>query len=485
MSWKGELNKIDDLRWEIPKSYKSEMRVPTRIFANSELLDEMKNDKTLEQGVNVASLQGIYKYSVVLPDGHQGYGFPIGGVAATDAEEGVISPGGVGYDINCGVRLLRSNLDKSEVSQNIRDLVDLLFKEVPSGVGSKSKEKMSESELDEILRDGSKWIVENGYGWSEDIDRIEENGCLDRADPKLVSSKAKERGKSQVGSLGSGNHFLEVQYVDKIYDSDTAEKFGISNEGQVMTMIHTGSRGFGHQVCSDSLRRMEKAAKNYGIKLPDRELVNVPITSDEGQDYLAQMSCAANFAWANRQMITHWVRQIYSELFDQDPEDLGLELIYDVAHNIAKFEEHEVDDGKREMCVHRKGATRAFPPGHDEVPKKYRRVGQPVIIPGNMGTASYVLVGTEQGMAETFASTAHGSGRRMSRTGAKGKFWGEDVKDELWNEKKIYVRATHGSVIAEEAPGAYKDVDSVVKVSHEAGIGNMVARLKPLGVAKG
>lgn len=485
MSWKGELNKIDDLHWEIPKSHKPEMRVPTRIFANAELLKEMKQDKTLDQGSNVASLQGIYKYSVVLPDGHQGYGFPIGGVAATDAEDGVISPGGVGYDINCGVRVLRSDLDKSDVEGGIRGLVDLLFKEVPSGVGSKSKVKMSKSELDEVLEGGSKWMVENGYGWEEDVDRVEENGFLEQADSSKVSAKAKDRGKEQVGSLGSGNHFLEVQYVDEIFDGEVAEKFGISHEGQVMTMIHTGSRGFGHQVCSDALRRMEKAAKKYGIELPDRELVNVPISSDEGQDYLSQMSCAANFAWANRQMITHWVRESFGRFFEEDPESLGLELIYDVAHNIAKFEEHRVDGSKRKTCVHRKGATRAFPPGHSDIPKKYRDVGQPVIIPGNMGTASYILVGTEGSMENTFASTAHGSGRRMSRTGAKKEYWGGDVKDDLWNEKNIYVKATHGSVIAEEAPGAYKNVDSVVEVSDKAGIGSKVARLRPMGVAKG
>ncbi|KXA92686.1 tRNA-splicing ligase [candidate division MSBL1 archaeon SCGC-AAA259E17] len=485
MSWKGKLNKINDVTWEIPPEHKEGMRVPTRIYANSELLNEMKEDLTLEQGSNISFLRGIYKNAIVLPDGHQGYGFPIGGVAATDAEEGVISPGGVGYDINCGVRLLRTEMDRPEVKSRIRDLVDLLFKNVPSGVGSKSKVKFSVSELDEILENGALQLVNDGYGRKEDIKRLEENGCLETADASAISSKAKNRGKSQVGSLGSGNHFLEVQYVDKIFDSKVAGKFGMSHEGQVMAMIHTGSRGFGHQVCSDNLRRMEKAAKEYGIELPDRELVNVPITSEEGQDYLSQMACAANFAWANRQMITHWVRETFGQVFDQDDEDLGLDIIYDVAHNIAKFEKHKINGSEKEVCVHRKGATRAFPPGHPEIPKKYRSVGQPVLIPGNMGTASYVLVGTEQGMEKSFASTAHGSGRRMSRTGAKSKFWGEDVKDDLWDEEKIYVKATHGSVIAEEAPGAYKDVDSVVKVSDRAGIGGLVARLRPMGVAKG
>lgn len=388
-------------------------------------------------------------------------------------------------DINCGVRLLRTELEKSDVEPNLKELVNKLFENVPSGVGSKSKVKLSVSELEEVLEGGAQQIVENGYGRPEDPERLEENGRLENADASSISSKAKNRGKSQVGSLGSGNHFLEVQYVDEIYDSDVAKKFGITHEGQVMAMIHTGSRGFGHQVCSDNLRGMEKAAKEYGIELPDRELVNVPIHSEEGQDYLTQMACAANFAWSNRQMITHWARRTFSQVFDQDDEDLGLDIIYDVAHNIAKFEEHQIDGNKKEVCVHRKGATRAFPPGHSGIPQKYRSVGQPVLIPGNMGTASYVLVGTEESMEETFASTAHGAGRRMSRTGAKGEFWGEDVKDELWEKEGIYVKATHGSVIAEEAPGAYKDVDSVVEVSDKAGIGSLVARLRPMGVAKG
>ncbi len=386
---------------------------------------------------------------------------------------------------NCGVRLLRTDLEKTDAKPQIKNLVNRLFDNVPSGVGSKSSVKFSVSDLEDILDHGAEWIVEEGYGWDQDLDRLEESGRMENADSSRISSKAKGRGKSQVGSLGSGNHFLEVQYVDEIFMPDVAEKFGISHEGQLMCMIHTGSRGFGHQVCSDNLRKMEKAAKNYGIELPDKELVNVPIKSDEGQDYFKQMACAANFAWANRQMITHFTRNSFSQIFDEEAEDLGMEIVYDVAHNIAKFEEHKINGSREEVCVHRKGATRAFPPGHSEIPKKYRDVGQPVIIPGNMGTASYVLVGTEQGAEETFSSTAHGSGRRMSRGGAKSKFWGEDVKDDLWNEENIYVRATHGSVIAEEAPGAYKDVDEVVKVSDQAGIGSIVARLRPMGVAKG
>ncbi|MFW5912528.1 MAG: intein-containing RctB family protein [Candidatus Hadarchaeota archaeon] len=386
---------------------------------------------------------------------------------------------------NCGVRLLRTDFEKEEVSPNIRDLTDTLFENVPSGVGSESKVGFSKSDLDDILENGAKSVVERGYGREEDPEVLEEEGCIEAADSSKVSSKAKDRGRSQVGSLGSGNHFLEVQYVDQVFDKKVAEKFGITHEGQVMAMIHTGSRGFGHQVCSDNLRKMEDAAGDYGIDLPDRELVNVPVKSKEGQDYLSQMACAANFAWANRQMITHWTRQSFKEVFDRDPETMGLDIIYDVAHNIAKFEKHKVNGSEKEVCVHRKGATRALPPGHPEVPKIYRDVGQPVIIPGNMGSASYVMVGAEDSMEKTFGSTAHGAGRTMSRRGAKGKFWGEDVKDELWEENHIYVKATHGSVIAEESPGAYKNIDEVAKVSDKAGIGTMVARLRPMGVAKG
>lgn len=484
MSWKGKINKINEFCWEIPKEHKEGMRVPARIYANDSLLNELKDDLTLEQATNVAFLKGIYNYSVTLPDGHQGYGFPIGGVAATNTENGVISPGGVGYDINCGVRLLRTDIEKSDIESKSKKLINKLFQNIPSGVGSKSRVKLSKPQLNELLEKGAKWCIENDYGWDEDIDRLEANGCLEEADAGKVSSKAIGRGMPQVGSLGSGNHFLEVQYIDKIFNPEVAEAFGITHEGQVTMMIHTGSRGFGHQVCSDNLRRMEKAAKKYNIDLPDRELVNVPLNSPEGKDYFSAMSCAANFAWSNRQMITHWTRETFQEILDQDAEDLGMHIVYDVAHNIAKFEEHQINEGKKEVCVHRKGATRAFPPNHPEIPQIYRKVGQPVLIPGDMGTASYVLVGTEKGMQETFGSTAHGSGRKMSRTAAKKKYWGGDIQKELAN-KGIYVKATHGSVIAEEAPGAYKSIDDVVKVSHDAGIAKLVARLRPMGVAKG
>jgi len=484
MTWTGKVKQIDEVRWEIPQDYRRGMRVPARIYADAELLNEMRKDLTLEQAANVSFLQGIYKYSITLPDGHQGYGFPIGGVAATDAETGVISPGGVGYDINCGVRLLQTNLDRKDVEPKLRQLVEALFRNVPSGLGSTGHIRLTLPQLDQVLGNGARWAVENGFGWREDLERLEEGGCMAGADAKKVSMGAKQRGFPQLGSLGSGNHFLEVQRVDKIYDPEVARKFGIEREDQVTVMIHTGSRGLGHQVCSDYLRTMERVVRQYKIELPDRELVNVPVTSPEGQAYFSAMACAANYAWANRQMIVHWVRQSFEQVFGKDAESLGLHIVYDVAHNIAKLEEHDVDGGKRKVYVHRKGATRAFGPGHPDVPAIYRDVGQPVLIPGTMGSASYVLVGTEQAMHETFASTAHGSGRHMSRTAALKQFWGEEVKRDL-EGRGIIVRAAKVSVIAEEAPLAYKDVDRVVKVSHDANIARMVARLTPMGVAKG
>ena len=480
----GKIKQIDDVRWEISQDYKHGMRVPVRIYADAELLNEMRKDMTIEQSANVSFLQGIYKYSITLPDGHQGYGFPIGGVAATDAETGVISPGGVGYDINCGVRLLRTNLDKKDVEPKLCELVDALFRNVPSGLGSRGKMRLTHAQLNEVLENGARWGVEQGFGWQEDLERLEEGGCMAGAEASRVSPRAKERGLPQLGSLGSGNHFLEVQVVDKIFDPEVACKFGLTHEGQVTVMIHTGSRGLGHQVCSDYLRTMERAVHQYKIVLPDRELVNVPVTSPEGQAYFSAMACAANYAWTNRQMIVHWVRQSFEQVLGRDAESLGLHIIYDVAHNIAKREEHRIDGELKKVYVHRKGATRAFGPGHPDIPSIYREVGQPVLIPGDMGTASYVLVGTEQGMQETFASTAHGSGRHMSRTAARKRYWGENVRKEL-ESKGIIVRAAKVSVIAEEAPGSYKDIHRVCEVSHRAGIARIVARLKPMGVAKG
>jgi tRNA-splicing ligase RtcB len=484
MTWVDKIKQIDDVRWEIPQDFRRGMRVPARIYADAEMLNDMGKDLTLEQAVNVTFLQGIYKYSITLPDGHQGYGFPIGGVAATDAETGVISPGGVGYDINCGVRLLQTSMEKKDVEPKLREIVEALFRNVPSGLGSTGHVKLTPAQLDEVLERGAQWAIENGFGWKEDLERLEEKGCMAGADAKKVSAEAKHRGFPQLGSLGSGNHFLEVQKVDKIHDQEVAKKFGIDHEGQVTVMIHTGSRGLGHQVCSDYLRMMEKVVRQYKIELPDRELVNVPVNSPEGQAYFAAMACAANYAWANRQMIVHWVRQSFEQVFGKDAESLGLHIVYDVAHNIAKLEEHSIDGGKRKVYVHRKGATRAFGPGHPDVPAMYRDVGQPVLIPGDMGTASYVLVGTEQAMQETFASTAHGAGRHLSRTAALKRFWGEEVKKQL-ESRGIIVRAAKISVIAEEAPGSYKSVDKVAEISHKAGIARKVARLVPMGVTKG
>ncbi|ASJ11190.1 RNA-splicing ligase RtcB [Thermococcus sp. P6] len=476
------LKGIDKIRWEIPR-FDERMRVPGRVYADDALIQKMKNDRTLEQAANVAMLPGIYKYSIVMPDGHQGYGFPIGGVAAFDAKDGVISPGGVGYDINCGVRLIRTDLTEKEVRPRIKQLVDTLFKNVPSGLGSKGRVRLHWSQLDDVLADGAKWGVENGYGWEEDLKHLEEGGRMEGADPEAVSQKAKQRGAPQLGSLGSGNHFLEVQVVDKIFDEKTAEAYGLF-EGQVVVMVHTGSRGLGHQVASDYLRVMEKANRKYKVPWPDRELVSVPFQSEEGQRYFSAMKAAANFAWANRQMITHWVRESFEEVFKRKAEDMGMEIVYDVAHNIAKVEEHEVDGRKVRVVVHRKGATRAFPPKHPDVPAAYREVGQPVLIPGSMGTASYVLAGAEGSMRETFGSSCHGAGRLMSRHAATRKWRGEKIEREL-AQRGIYVRAASKRVVAEEAPGAYKSVDNVVNVVHEADIANLVARMRPIGVAKG
>jgi len=478
------LERISEYTWRIPKSYKPGMRVPGLVFADEELLSKMKTDRTLVQCANVAHLPGIYKHAITLPDGHEGYGFPIGGVAATDYEEGVISPGGVGYDINCGVRLLTTNLSEEDVRPNLRKLAEIIFRNVPSGLGSRRKASVSPSELDRIVTEGVPRVVEQGYGWPEDIERCEENGCMKNANPDKVSSTAKRRGLSQIGTLGSGNHFLEVQKVDNIYDPKVAKVFGITHEGQVTVMIHCGSRGFGHQICSDYLRVVERAVRKYGISIPDRELACAPSKSREAEDYFEAMSCAVNYAFVNRQMITHWVRQSFEEALGMPTEKIGLSLVYDVAHNIAKIEEHTIDGRRVKVWVHRKGATRAFPPGHEAIPAEYRDVGQPVLIPGSMGTSSYVLVGTSKAMEISFGSTAHGAGRMMSRAAAKRKFWGGDVRRDL-ERRGIVVRSASATVLAEEADLAYKDVDRVAAVSDAVGIAKRVARLVPLAVIKG
>ncbi|MCS7120793.1 MAG: RtcB family protein [Candidatus Bathyarchaeota archaeon] len=461
------------------------MRVPGLVFADEDLLQKMKTDKTLEQCANVAFLPGIYKHSITLPDGHEGYGFPIGGVAATDYEEGVISPGGVGYDINCGVRLLTTNFTVKDVQPKLKDLATTIFNNVPSGLGSRRKDlTISSSELDRIVTEGVPRIVKQGFGWQEDIENCEEMGHMELADPSKVSSTAKNRGLTQIGTLGSGNHFLEIQVVDKIYDQKVGRVFGITQEGQVTVMIHCGSRGYGHQICSDYLRATERAVQKYKISVPDRELACAPGTSDEGQDYFKAMSCAVNYAFVNRQMITHWVRQSFEQVFKTDADKIGLDLVYDVAHNIAKIEEHKVDGGTAKVWVHRKGATRAFPPGHPSVPAKYREVGQPVLIPGSMGTSSWVLVGTPKAMEISFGSTAHGAGRMLSREAAKKRFWGDKVRKEL-EGRGIVVRSASAAVLAEEADPAYKDVDRVAMVSDAVGIATRVARLVPIAVIKG
>jgi tRNA-splicing ligase RtcB len=480
---KVPLKLVSDYTWVIPKNFKECMNVDAIVFADDYLLKKMEEDLTLVQAANVACLNGVVKAVYVMPDGHQGYGFPIGGVAAMRYDDGVISPGGVGYDINCGVRLLRTNLSYNDVKDKVKDLIDEIFRNVPSGVGSTGKVRLSLSELDRVLEEGVEWAVGKGFGWYEDLDHIEERGRMEAADASKVSKVAKERGAPQLGTLGAGNHFLEVQVIDKIYAPDIAKKIGIEYEGQITVMVHTGSRGLGHQVASDYLMIMERAMKKYGINPPDRELAAVPINSREGEDYFAAMAAAANYAWTNRQMITHWVRESFARVFKRDPSELGLETVYDVAHNIAKIEEHTVDSKTLKLVVHRKGATRAFPPGHPDIPKDHKDVGQVVLIPGSMGSASYVMVGIPEG-ARTFYSAAHGAGRWMSREAAIRRYRPTEVEAEL-SRAGIYLRAATKSVVSEEAPGAYKDVDRVALVSHKVSIAKLVARLRPIGVTKG
>ncbi|RJS49847.1 MAG: RNA-splicing ligase RtcB [Methanobacterium sp.] len=482
MSMEEVLNKVRDCVWEVPSDYKKSMRVPGRIFLDDNSLKDLEKG-AVDQVANVASLPGIQKFSIGLPDIHFGYGFSIGGVGAFSARTGVISPGGVGFDINCGVRMVRTNLTQEEIQPKIKELINTLFKNVPSGVGSKGKLRLAAGQIDEVLNQGAEWAVENGYGWEEDLKYLEENGKMEDADSEKVSEKAKKRGIPQLGSLGSGNHFLEVQKVESIFEPSAAEKFGIS-KGEIAVLIHSGSRGCGHQVCSDYLRIMDKAYKRHKINIPDRQLACAPVDSDEAQDYFKAMAAAANYGWANRQMILHWVRESFEEIFQKSAEDMGMSVLYDVAHNIAKKEVHEIKGKATRLYVHRKGATRAFGPGRKEIPSDYRETGQPVLIPGTMGTASYLLHGTQTAMEETFGSTAHGAGRKMSRAGAKREYKGEEVQKYL-ESKGIVIRATSMPVVAEEAPGAYKDVDEVVETVHKAGISKLVAKMVPLGVAKG
>ena len=476
-----QLEKLDDYRWLVPRKLKPGMLTDALIYADEKLLKGFIQDLSIDQAANVAMLPGIVGRSLAMPDIHQGYGFPIGGVAATDADEGgVISPGGVGFDINCGVRLLASSLPVDEVRPRIRELINQLFRDVPSGAGRTGQVKIAGDELDRVLEEGAGWMVENGYGESEDVVRCEEAGAIDGADPACVSQQAKKRGRPQIGTLGSGNHFLEVQYVERIFEPEIATTLGLELD-QCVVMIHSGSRGLGHQVCTDYLRRMGEAMRRYGIQLPDRQLACVPVRSAEGQEYLAAMRAAANYAWANRQGITHFTRQAFKRIFSSDVE---VRVVYDICHNIAKLERHDVDGRNREVVVHRKGATRAFPPQRPEIPQAYQDIGQPVLIPGSMGTASYVLVGTEGAMKETFGTTCHGAGRLMSRSAARRSDFARGARERL-EKQGIFVRAETRDGISEEIPEAYKDVDAVINVVHNAGLSKRVARLKPIGVLKG
>ncbi len=475
--------KIGNMTYKIEKDETLGMKVPVIIYADDQLLEKMMTDRTIKQAVNVSTIPGILQNVVVLPDGHEGYGFPVGGVAAMDAEEGMISPGGVGYDINCGVRLLRTNLKEQDVRPKLKELVNDLFNSIPSGVGSKGAIRLSNSQLDEVLVKGVQWAIDNGYGTKNDAEVCEENGHMDKADPNKVSDRARKRGAPQLGSLGSGNHFLEIQKVAEIHDEEAAKRMGIE-QGQVTVLTHCGSRGFGHQICSDYLRISEQALKKYNISLPDRELACVPNSSEEGESYRKAMFAALNFAWSNRQMITHWTRKSFERVLKQSEADLGMNLVYDVSHNIAKVEKHTIDGKQKSVVVHRKGATRAFPANREEVPKKYRDLGQPVFIPGSMGTGSWILLGQPNSMNLTFGSTAHGAGRTMSRTKARQNYTESQVRKFL-SDKGIEVKALTRDGIVEETPQAYKDVDSIVNVSHELGIATKVAKLVPIGVIKG
>ncbi len=498
------LRKIREDVWEIPQSFRDYMRTPARIYAAEGLLDKMRRDLTLQQTITVASLPGIEKYSLVMPDGHQGYGFPIGGVAATDFEEGVISPGGVGYDINCGVRLMRTNLREKDVRPRLAEIVDGLFDSIPSGLGLSGKVRLSFKQLDEVLKGGSEWCIENGYGWEEDIERTEEGGRLKAANPTKIDEKSKQRGAPQLGTLGSGNHFLEVQVVDDIFDERLAKAFGIEETGQITILVHTGGRGFSHGVCTYFLRKFEREMSKDPVLSRilglERELACAYLQSDTGMDYFEAMCSCANYAFANRQLAAHWVRKVFEDKLKRSAEDMEIRMVYDIAHNIAKEEEHVIEGKRKKLCVHRKGATRAFPAGDDRLPPVYRSVGQPVLIPGSMGTRSFLAVGTETAKDETFGSCAHGSGREMSRTAAMRQYRGSEVKEAL-AKKKILVKArerTKGDVrrkrgvpfdkygeLAEEVAAAYKDPEVVVRSCEVAGIAKKVAAFRAIAVIKG
>jgi len=491
------LERVREHVWEIPRE--GEMRVPARVLASEELLDQIGDDRTLQQLKNATHLPGMAKHAICMPDGHQGYGFPVGGVGATDAETGCISPGSVGYDINCGVRMMTTNLTYDDLAGREEELVDALFANVPSGLGGGGIVETDQGTIEEILARGVEWAVDEGWGVKADLAHCEDEGARPDADPAAVSKKAKDRGRNQVGSLGSGNHFLEVQRVTDVYRPEVAESFGLEAD-QIVVLIHCGSRGLGHQTCTDFLRKIEQAHGDLLADLPDKELAAAPAGSDLAEEYYGAMCAAINYAWVNRQLIMHRTRQVFERVFDRDWQDMEMDLLYDVAHNIAKRETHEVPVGpdgrpsseadavdhvERDLFVHRKGATRAFPAGRPELPPAFADVGQPIIIPGSMGAGSYVLRGGAESMGLTFGSTAHGAGRTMSRTQAKQEYWGETVQSELKTQDKIYVKAQSGATVAEEAPGVYKDVDEVVRVSDELGIGDKVARTFPVCNIKG
>ncbi len=478
-----DFKRLDKYLYEIPVTFRGDMRVPARFYADPELLAAALEDKSLEQLVNTTTMPGVVKYALAMPDIHQGYGFPIGGVIATELPDGVISPGGVGYDINCGVRLLATHLTRPQVDPYLSNLASALYANCPSGVGEGGSIKLKPGELERLVEEGARWALKRGYATEADLERTEEGGRLEGADAAKVSSRAKERGKDQVGTLGAGNHFIEVDVVDQIFDETAAERMGLF-PNQVVVQIHCGSRGFGHQVCTDYVDRFQSSVRRYNLILPDRELVCAPLSSPEGQDYLAAMKAAANYAFANRQVLTYHIRRSFEEALAGHVKNFKVYQVYDIAHNMAKIEEHEVEGRQMKVCVHRKGATRAFGPGSLALPEVYRDIGQPVLVPGSMGTASWVLLGTAGSMAQTFGSTCHGAGRMMSRSKAKKSIRGAELREEM-EASGIRVRAGSLPGLAEEAPAAYKDVDRVVEVVHGAGIAKKVARLIPIAVIKG
>jgi tRNA-splicing ligase RtcB len=483
MVQKYDINQLTEHLFEVPVEFRKDMRVPARFYADAKLLKGIITDNSLLQLINTATLPGIVKYALAMPDIHQGYGFPIGGVVATELPDGVISPGGVGYDINCGVRLLATHLSHAELRPFVDDLATVLYSNCPSGVGKGGNVRLKGRELDEVLSQGARWAVKKGFGSQADLERTEESGCLDDADPEKVSPRAKDRGQKQVGTLGAGNHFIELDIVDKVTDSPVAQRIGLF-EGQIAIQIHCGSRGLGHQICGDYVKRFQKTIARYGLNLPDRELVCAPLSSPEGQDYLSAMKAAANYAFANRQVLAAHIRRSFEQVLAGKVSNHHIFQVYDIAHNMAKVETHEIDGKTFRLCVHRKGATRAFGPDAPELPPVYRDIGQPVLVPGSMGTASWVLVGTRESMAQTFGSTCHGAGRRMSRKKARKLYRGVTLREDL-RRQGIQIRAGSMPGLAEEAPEAYKDVDRVVEVVHTAGIAKKVARLRPIAVIKG